>query len=116
MANNDIRTTLLNSKSNFKSKNVEVEGVEVEVRQPSMKRRRDMQKSATDDNGEFDSTKFLVYAVIYFTFYPGTNDLVFSPDDFDKLMEQPAGGWVDQIGEQASELINSEQGKEESES
>jgi hypothetical protein len=100
-----IRDGLLSTKVEFKSKIVTVNGVEVEVRQPSVKSRRDLMKRATD-GGSVDLALFMVWGVIFNTYVPATNELVFDEMDFDALMEKPVGGFIDQLSEAASEMMN----------
>jgi len=102
----DIRKALLSGKSEFKSKSVTVCGIDVEVRQPSVKSRRDLMKRATNEDGVIDTGEFLVWSVIFNTFVPDSKELVFEPADYDALVEKPVGGFMDGIAEVAAEMMN----------
>lgn len=106
-----IRAALLGAKVEFASKEVTVCGIKVEVRQPSVKSRRDLFKRATID-GVMDSSEFMVWAVIYNTYVPNTEERVFEDTDYEALVERPVGGFMDQISESAAEMMNVEEGVE----
>lgn len=107
-ARDAIREATVGSQPNFKSETVEYNGVEVEIRQPSYKDRKNLVNKCRDKDGNLDTLDFTVWAVIYNTFVPGTNDRVFEKGDYEKLVEFPAGGFLDQFGEKAAELLNTE--------
>ena len=102
----NIRNKTLGAKKGFKSKEVECEGVKAEVRQPSIKRRKEILNSVTDEDGNVDGGDLIVWAAIYCTFEPGGNERVFSEEDYDAFLEQPTGGFVDEFGQAALELMN----------
>ena len=103
-----IRTATLGSGAKFKSEVVEYNGIEVEIRQPSVKVRTELFNKCMDENGRVKMTEFLVWAMIYNTFVPNTEELVFEEEDYDSLMARPAGGFLDKFGNKASELLNVE--------
>jgi len=102
----NIRSKTLGKKKGFKSKEVEFDGVKAEVRQPSIKRRKEILRSVTDENGNIDGGDLVVWAAIYCTFEPGGDEPVFSEEDYDAFMEEPTGGFVDEFGQAALELMN----------
>lgn len=103
-----IRAATVGAKPEFKSEVVEYAGIEVEIRQPSQKDRKELMKKCQDKDGRLDPLEFTVWAVIRNTFVPGTNERVFESGDYDKMIEMPAGGFIDQFGEKAMDLFNSE--------
>lgn len=105
MSEVDIRSKLLSAKVEFKKKEVDADGVKVEVRQPSVKARKDL-FAKSSKNGEIDSTDFMVWSTIYNTFDPVTNKRVFEDTDYEALLDRPIGGWLDKIAEAAGELMN----------
>lgn len=107
-----IRKATIGAKKNFKSEVVEFSGVEVEIRQPSHKRRRELLKKARDKNGDVDPLDFLVWATIENVFVPGTDETVFEEGDYDQLIEQPTGGFLDVLGEKAIEIFNPTEGED----
>ena len=108
----DIRTAMLGKSAVFKNKVVKIDGVEVEMRQPTVKSRSELFKKCTDKDGNISHSDFLVWSVIYNTFIPGTNEAVFEEADYDSLVSRPVGGIVDQLGATAGELMNVEQDTE----
>lgn len=103
-----LRSAVLGKKPTFRSEIVEYEGEKFEIRQPTNKARRDLFKKATDESGKIDMMDFVMWAVIYNTYEPGTDTTVFEESDYDVLANLPAGGVVDKLGEVASKLLNVE--------
>ena len=101
-----IRGATLGKKSNFKTKIFDWEGFEVEFRQPNLRQRRNLLKKAKDKNGEVDIIDFIVHSVIECTFVPNTGDNVFEYEDYDSLMEQGSGSFVEVFGAEISNLMN----------
>lgn len=87
---------------------VEIEGYEdpvaVEVRQPSVKERN--QVVSKYRNSETMDMDLILWMAINQTFVPGTDEPVFTKEDYDALVNSPAGGFADQFGNQALELLN----------
>lgn len=114
-----IRAATLGAKKEFKTEIVAVNGSEVEVRQPTLKERSDLRKrctNVTEDSVEFNLFEFLIWAVIGFSYVPGTDEKVFHETDYDGLSAMPAGGWFDELSEAASRLTNVESKKSNSDS
>lgn len=128
-----IRSKTVGAKSEFKSKKEEVNGVEIEVRQPSvaargkiMQRSRDNEKtqqiargkSSKDKNAKdvdtqdilssLDYGKMQVWAVIMCSYVPDTDERVFDESDFDSLYNRPSGGFIDRLSTIAMNLMNVE--------
>lgn len=117
-----IRSKTVGAKTKFANETLEIDGVEVEVRQPSVKTRSVLMKMSRDpkkakgmdtDNISADDVlsslnygKMQVLSVIYCTYVPGTDELVFDESDYDALINQPAGGFVDDISTVAMNLMN----------
>lgn len=121
-----IRGATIGRKAEFKRKSVKVNGVEVDVEQPSvasraqiMKRSRDSNKVAKTAKGKdreeigaqdvlssLDYGKMQAWATIYCAKVPDSDDMVYSEEDFDALLNRPAGGFVDKLSQAAMELMN----------
>ena len=101
-----VRAATLSQDVKFKSKIVEYNGIEVEIRQPSVKSRDELFKKCVDEDGKVNTTTFLAYGVINNTFIPGTNELIYEDSDYDVMVSKPAGGFLDKFGAIASELLN----------
>ena len=105
-----IRGNTLGQKKNFKTVPATVNGSEVELRQPTIKERSALRKRcmSVDEEGkpDLDVFEFLIWAVIGYTYVPGTDEKVFSEEDYEALIELPAGGWFDELSEKAADLTN----------
>ena len=116
----NLRSKATNGK--FRTKIVEVEGERVLVKQPSVRGRRDLMNKATKENGQVDLAEFLIWGLINNCYVPedakgadGKKDpdagkRIWEDTDYDSLMEQPAGGTLDELGSVAAELLNVEEG------
>ena len=103
-----IRAQTLGAKVSFKTTIFNYNGIDVEFRQPSLRDRKVLIEKSKNAAGEFDMIEFLVWAVISNTYVPETKDKVFEPSDYEVMMNQPAGSFVDKFGEQIAELLNVE--------
>lgn len=83
---------------------------QVEVREPGLKQRSAIYRAAGIAPGAeaegIDMAQLQVEAVVALTFEPGTNVKVFDDRDKPALLAQLSGGFVDDIFEVASELMN----------
>ena len=104
-----IRAATLGEKAEFRNEVVDYNGIKVELRQPTVKARKQIMDKAVKDNGNIDILMFMTWGVIYNTYVPDTNDLVFEDADFDAMMEKPTGGFLDKFGAKISELLNIEE-------
>jgi len=104
-----VRDALLGKAPEFKKEIVEYEGIEVEIRQPSMKVRKQVMKRATDKEGNTDIFDFLIWSVIENTYFVGSDEKIFEDTDYDSLVERPSGGFMDKFGEVAASLMNVEE-------
>ena len=100
----DLRAKSLSS-SIFRKEIVVHEGNEYEIRQTSYQGRDELFKKCQSEDGK-PSTLAVIWATIYCTFVPGTDELVFEEGDYKTLASQPAGGLVDKLGKVALELLN----------
>ncbi len=95
----------------FRRSNVQVEidgeAIDVEVRQPSVEQRSSIMKAAgVRADGEVLLDQLQVAAVVNCTYFPGTEDRVFTGHDRDTLLGMPAGGWFDALAQAAIEMVN----------
>jgi len=105
-----LREITVGAPKNFKSETVEIDGVEFEVRQPSVEDRGKLMSKAgvtsTRDLDDMDYASLQAYSVIYCTYVPGTDEKVFSEDDYETIKNCPAGSWVDQLNAPIMNLMN----------
>lgn len=104
-ARNKIRAATVGAPKQFKKELITYNGVEIEIRQPSLKVRKSIGERATQNN-HVDLLEFLVWAVIECTFVPGTDEKVFEIADYEGLISQPTDSFMDEIGEKAASMCN----------
>ncbi len=82
----------------------------VEVRQPTMRQRGKIlaKAGATSKAEDQDLSAMVVHAAVACSFFPGTNVSCFDPHEAERLMQLPAGCYVDQLGNRALKLMNVE--------
>lgn len=93
----EIRAALLGNKIHPRSKVIEVFGVEIELRQPtlgSILKARDLD----------DAEERAVEMIIRYAYVPGTDELVFEPEDKDALLGWPVGDDVMRIQNAIAEM------------
>lgn len=105
-----IRKLTLGKKSEFKTVEHDHEGEKVVFKQPSLGDRSKLVRKSMV-NGELDPVQFQIWSVIYLT-YDQDGNKVFDETDYDSLLAQPAGSFVDTFAEKATELLGNS--KEES--
>lgn len=109
-----IRKATIGAQKNFKKVVHEYEGQKVEFRALTVADRDKIREKATDEKGNIKGAAFQVWAIIFMTYEPDTDNRVFEEADYDNLMAQPAGGFVDEFAEKALKLLGGEEGKVES--
>jgi len=102
-----IRSRTVGGKKNFKTEIVTVDGEEIEVRQLSVRDRLDVYNRSSK-NGVLDPLQFQIWAVIATCYVPGTKERLFEDTDYDSLIDQPTGSFVDQLSEAAINMLNAE--------
>lgn len=106
-ARDKLRSKTVGKAKNFRSKIETIDGDEYEVRQLSVKDRMTVYNKATK-NGVLDPLQFQIWAVISTCFVPGTNEKLFDDTDYESLINQPTGGFLDQLSEAAVLMLNPE--------
>ena len=104
MSIKDIRNATIGSKPDFKSETVEHGNAEVEIRQLTVGDRNKLLEQAKGKDG-IDGLKLQVYAVIMTAHDPETGEKVFGPEDYDSLVSQPSGGFVDTFSNVAFRVL-----------
>jgi len=104
MSIKDIRSATLGAQNKFRTEKVEHEGIEVEVKQLSYAGRTALLENCRT-NGELDTLKLQVFAVIHTVVDPESGDQVFSEADYETMVEQPSGGYVDTFSKAAFKVL-----------
>lgn len=114
----DLRQLLIGKGVQYKTVPYDYKGTTVYFKQPSQRVRSNIFEKATktgsDGKDKVDGIALQVWAVIY-TLSSEDGKLVFSEHDFDRLMDEPAGGFVDTFAQQAVKVmgVEDEEGKVE---
>lgn len=106
-----IREKTIGRPVQYKTRDIEYEGEKVVFRQPSQKIRKNLVKQATK-NGDFDAIDFQVRLVIALT-EDDKGKKVFEDTDYDSLMDQPSGGFLELFAEECMLLLGNGQEQEE---
>lgn len=109
MSRDSIRAATLGRARQVKSRIIETEDTQVEVRQPSIKARSNIFRRAKVQSGDrdrMDMGELQITAVIECCFVPGTVERVFSEADRESLENAPAGSFVDELSSAVLELLN----------
>jgi len=99
-----LRDLTIGSKSEYKTIEIDYKGEKVVFRQPSLRQRKDIITKSVGDDKEIDGVAMQVWSVIELT-HDADGKRVFTPEDFDSLMEKPAGSFVDTFAESAMKLL-----------
>jgi len=100
----DIRSATLGAQNKFKTEDVEHNGIKVKVQQLSYGDRTALLEKC-QKNDKVDTLKLQVYAVIYTVVDPDTGEKVFSEDDYETMIKQPSGGYVDTFSKAAFKVL-----------
>ena len=111
-----LREKLLSNGAQFRTKTVKLGEDEVLLIQPSVGRRNEIIKKATDltisktgQDMDIDLTKLAIYSIIECVRDPKDNKKIFEETDVKFLSETAEGTYiVDKLGEAVTELMNVE--------
>ena len=81
-----IRAAVFSS-ANFSREKIKMFGMEVEIRQPSVKEVIDLADAEAN-------RERLTNLIINHTYVPGTEEKVFEKADFDSVLNMPSGDWM----------------------
>ena len=104
MSIKDIRSATLGAQNKFKTEDVEHNGIKVKVQQLSYINRKELLDKCNSGD-QLDTLKMQVYAVIYTVVDPETGERVFSDDDYETMIKQPSGGYVDTFSKVALKVL-----------
>lgn len=113
-----LRAATLGMPAEFVKRVVEANGQEFELREPTERQRRRIQKNSrakveqAEDgsvSATMDIAEMRVWCVIELTYIPGTNTHIFKEADHEVLMGQPTTrGWFKEIADSAWSVFNGE--------
>ncbi len=111
---NKIRAKTIGSTKVFKSRIIEFDEMEIEIREPSVKVWGQILKAVTgiekdNTSGKMEYDKYLIWSVIYCAFVPGTDEKIYEDTDYETLESYPKSGFVGEFSEIAMDMMNSNQ-------
>lgn len=114
MSVKDIRSATIGSQNKFRSEKAKHGDIEVEVRQLSYADRTALLEKCTEGE-KLNTLKLQVYSVIYTVHDPETGERVFDESDYETMVEQPSGGYIDTFSKVAFKVLglNTEEGEVE---
>lgn len=111
MSIKNIRNLTIGKKAEFKTKEIIYEGETITFKQPSLKERRDI-IDASSNGDKLDTVSLQINSVITLT-YDVEGNQVFSREDYDVLLSQPSGGFLDKFSEECLKLLGGNSQEEE---
>lgn len=106
----DLRAATLEKTPQFRSKFVEVNGKQFEMRQITIGERMALRDACTDKaTDKLDYFQFMYRGIIASCFVPGSSEKVFSDGDYSLFLKQAPGGWLDKLQEAFTDLAFLEQ-------
>lgn len=105
----NIRSKTIGAPKHFKKNIVKIDDVEVEVRQMSVKDRLEIFSKSSNGEGGVDALRFQLWSVIYSCYVPGTNEKVYEEHDYDQLVSNPTGSFVDILAGEVTKLMGNEE-------
>ena len=100
-----LRKATVGSNKVFKKSVMDFDGNSVEFRSVTVRDRDNIRNKATDKDGNIQMAAFQIWAIIFMTYVPESDERVFEEADFESLMSQPAGSFVDKFAEEALKLL-----------
>lgn len=105
-----LRDAVLGKAPVFKTKEVVADGNTFVIRQLTVKARKELLGKCTKD-GNIDPQEFFVWGAIYCT-YDTEGNKVFEPADYEALLEQPSGGFLDTLGAESVKMVSGDEGND----
>lgn len=100
-----IRAATVGAKKRYASEIVKYSGVDIEVRQASIRDKAEyLQKSVDPKTNQTDFSRLLGYAVIASCYVPGTNDKVFDETDYEAIVSGYSGEFGEKVWEAVQRL------------
>ena len=104
----ELRAATIGAKKDFKKIKYKWNGQEFEFRQPTIGVRSRLRDRCMDERFGIDQIAFAVWSVIECTYVPGTEEKVFDESDYDTILEDPTGNFLDTFADELAPLMNVE--------
>lgn len=111
---NQIRAKTVGAASIFKTKIVEYNGIEIEIKEPTVEAWGEILRKARGpenndgSDGPIMFSQFLIWSVIYCSYVPEEDTLVFEEADYAVLSKKPKSSFLDHFFDIAQSLMKVE--------
>ena len=102
----EIRRATLGSPAVVESATVEWNGVQLEVRRPTLRLQREIERASTLKDGSRDALAQVAHALIQCVYVPGTGEHVFDRADVDGLLDRSEKDFVGVLMRALGELAS----------
>ncbi len=101
----EVRAALFDAKNKKReSRIIQILGVDVEIRQPTIDQINRMSKVAGDDTDPESNT--FIEILLEYCYVPGTTEKVFETGDKESLAEFPVGSWLGGINKAIEQMTD----------
>ncbi len=104
----EIRDKTIGAAKVFKSRKIEYDDVEIEIREPTVKAWGDILRNVTTEEGKMEFDEYLVWSIISCSYVPGTDEKVYEEADHDLLLGMPKSGWVSEFSDLALTMMSAD--------
>ena len=101
-----IRSATLGKGNKLQSEIIQVNGVDIELKQPTVKVRNQLLYQAQTEQGDVDFNDFLLRGIIQCAYVPGTNELIYEDEDYETMEGKPVNDFVDDCSNAVMRLLN----------
>ncbi|KKM97334.1 hypothetical protein LCGC14_1169220 [marine sediment metagenome] len=106
-----IRSKTVGSANIFKSKLINHDGVDIEIKEPSVETwGLILEKARGSDDTTIKFQKYMIWTVVYCCFVPGTDVLIFEDTDYESLSKKPKDSFVSDFHDMAQKLLELDTG------
>lgn len=99
-----IRAATVGAKNSFATKMVNIAGVDIQLRQLSVKQRDEIAVESIKPDKTADIKKMYYLMIIESAEDPQTGEKIFTRADIESFDNSPSGGWLDELKEAYLEL------------
>lgn len=92
-----LREQILNQSPKTKKEDVDYYGIPVQLRGLRVRERQEIFEKSRNENGDVDGIKAVILAILKCTVDPNSGEQVFEDTDYDTLMNEQSGGFVDTV-------------------
>lgn len=104
-----IRAATVGAKATLRKDVVTINGVDIEVRQPTQGARSELIEKCTTADGKIKNDLFMYQTIVALCYVPGTDERVFTQSDLDGFKGQPSGdSFLDKLFEAIMKVMGTD--------